>query len=416
MFLKEASSKYKVKAIIIVIVGFLTMYCSGMFGTDIINVIQNPVMEELGCTATAAVMGWSIAGYTLLFATFFFSSFIMKWGAHKFATISFAIMAIGAILVGVGFSSKSVTVIAIGGLLLRNFAVALQTCMFQMVAGWFNKTRGFVLGLLGAAFALDNSTSSTGLTMLYNNLGFGGMIAVATGVMVVIGLVTLIFLRNTPEECGLTVDGIKSEEIHAETENSAAVTQTASKWTLKRFLTTKESWYLGITIGVFNVTLTGVVTQFFNSMTAMGVEQSNSMKYMIVFGLLGIVMSPIYGKIVDKFGAPKTGVVAAVLYALSVAGFCFNIPILGALGLTFFVGAPILQPAITIHIYGVKEYQAVNRFSSVVIGIIGACAVPFMTVIYDLTGAYSLAYQILLVLNIVALICMLLCKKSYANE
>lgn len=75
------------------------------------------------------------------------------------------------------------------------------------------------------------------------------------------------------------------------------------------------------------------------------------------------------------------------------------------MGLTFFVGAPILQPAITIHIYGVKEYQAVNRFSSILIGIIGACAVPFMTVIYDLTGAYTLAYQILLVLNIVALIC-----------
>ena len=415
MFLKGASSKYKAKAIIIIIVGFLTMYCSGMFGTDIINVIQNPIMEELGCSATAAVMGWSIAGYTLLFATFFFSSFIMKWGAHKFATISFAIMAIGAILVGVGFGSKSVVIISIGGLLLRNFAVALQTCMFQLVAGWFNKTRGFVLGILGAAFALDNSTSSTGLTMLYKNLGFGGMIAVATSVMVVIGLVTLIFLRNTPEECGLTIDGVESDEVAGKAENSEG-DHFASNWTLKRFLMTKESWFLGITIGVFNLTLTGVVTQFFNSMTAMGVEQSACMGYMVVFGLLGIVMSPIYGKIVDKFGAPKTGVIAAVLYALSVAGFCFNIPILGALGLTFFVGAPILQPALTIHIYGAKEYQAVNRFSSVVISIIGAFAVPFMTVIYDLTGAYSLAYQILLVLNIIALICMLLCKKSYANE
>lgn len=101
-------------------------------------------------------------------------------------------------------------------------------------------------------FALDNSTSSTGLTMLYNNLGFGGMIAVATGVMVAIGLVTLIFLRNTPEECGLTVDGIESEETHAETENATEVSKAPSRWTLKRFLTTKESWYLGITIGVFS--------------------------------------------------------------------------------------------------------------------------------------------------------------------
>lgn len=412
MFLKGASPKYKAKAIMVVIVGFLTMYCSGMFGTDIINVIQNPIMEQLGCSATAAVMGWSIAGYTLLIATFFFSTFIMKWGPHKFATISFAIMAIGAVCVGLGFAGKSVVIIAIGGLLLRNFAVALQTCMFQLVAGWFNKTRGFVLGLLGAAFALDNSTSSTGLTLLYTNLGFGGMIAVATIVMVVIGLITLIFLRNTPEEWGLTMDGVADE---AATENSAPAAM-ESKWTLKRFLMTKESWFLAITIGVFNITLTGVVTQFFNSLISMGVEQSMCMTYMVVFGLLGIVMSPVYGKIVDKFGAPVTGVICAFLYALSVAGFCFSIPILGALGLTFFVGAPILQPALTIHIFGVKEYQAVNRFSSVIISIIAACAVPFMTVIYDLTGGYSLAYQILLVLNIIALVCMLLCKTTYAEE
>lgn len=412
MFLKEASPKYKVKALIIVIVGFLTMYCTGMFGSDIINVIQNPIMEELGCSATAAVMGWSIAGYTLLFATFFFSTFIMKWGPHKFATFSFAVMIVGSILVGVGFGSKSIIIISLGGLLLRNFSVALQTSMFQLVAEWFSKTRGTILGVLGAAFALDSSTSSTGLTLLYNKVGFGGMITVATVIMVVIGTVTLLFVRSTPEECGLTIDGVAAEAIPEE----VSVSATESKWTLKRFLTTKESWLLGLTIGIFNVTLTAVVTQFFNSMMAMGVEQSKCMTYMVIFGLLGIVMSTIYGRLVDKIGAPKTGVVAAILYAVSVAGFCFHIPLLGAIGLTVFVGAPVLQPALTIHIFGVDEYQAVNRFSAVVIGLIGASAIPFMTIIYDLTGGYTLAYQILLVLNIIALICMLLCKKSYANE
>lgn len=148
MFVKGASSKYKIKAIILIVIGFVTMYCTGMFGSDIINVIQNPIMEHLGCSATSAVLGWSIAGYTLLVATYFFSTIIMKWGPHKFATLCLVIMAAGAALVGVGYSMKSVIIIAIGGILLRNFAVALQTCTFQVVAGWFNKTRGFVFGIL----------------------------------------------------------------------------------------------------------------------------------------------------------------------------------------------------------------------------------------------------------------------------
>ena len=47
MFVEGASAKYKIKAMIIVVIGFVTMYCTGMFGTDIINVIQNPIMENL---------------------------------------------------------------------------------------------------------------------------------------------------------------------------------------------------------------------------------------------------------------------------------------------------------------------------------------------------------------------------------
>lgn len=90
--------------------------------------------------------------------------------------------------------------------------------VFQVVARWFAKTRGLVLGLLGAAFALDNSTSSTGLTFLYNGLGFTGMMIVSASIMAVIGVLTFLFVRTTPEEVGLTVDGIA--------ENDAAAGQT----------------------------------------------------------------------------------------------------------------------------------------------------------------------------------------------
>lgn len=414
MFVKGASSKYKIKAIVLIVIGFVTMYCTGMFGTDIINVIQNPIMEHLGCSATSAVLGWSIAGYTLLVATYFFSTIIMKWGPHKFATLCLAIMAAGAALVGVGYSMKSVVIIAVGGILLRNFAVALQTCTFQVVAGWFNKTRGFVFGILGASFALDNSTSSTGLTLLYNKLGFTGMITVGTILMVVIGILTFLFVRNTPEDCGLTMDGIETEEKPEKSEPAPGEFQ--SDWTLGKLLSKKESWCVALTIGVFNMTLTCVVTQFFNSLMSMGVETADCMKYMMIFGILGIVMSPIYGKMVDKLGAPKTGMVAAALYAVSVAGFCFHVPLLGALGLTVFVGAPILQPALTIHVFGAKEYQATNRYLAVIVNLIGACAVPFMTVLYDMTGGYALAYNILLVMNIVAFALMLICRKTYAED
>ena len=389
------------------------MYCTGMFGTDIINVIQNPIMEKLGCSATQATLGWSIGGYTVIALAFVFSTVIMKKGVRGFSTFCFAVMAVGAALVAVGYNSNSVPVIAVGGFLLRNFLQALQLCVFQVIARWFNRTRGFILGIIGASFALDNSTSSTGLTLLLEKLGFTGMITVGVVIMLVLGVLAFLFIRTTPEEAGLTVDGLPENK---NTDKDHSHDDHGSKWTLGSLLKIRESWCIMIGIGIFNMTLTAVITQFFNSLMGMGLEMGTCMRYMLIFGLLGILMSTVYGKLVDVLSAPKAGVIVAALYALSVAGFCFHVPLLAAMGLTFFVGAPVLQPALTMHVFGGREYQATNRYLAIIVNLIGACGLPFMTIISDATGSYTLAYYILLALNLLVLVLMLLCRKTYAKD
>lgn len=409
MFEKYASKGFKIRALIILILGFITMYCSGMFGTDIINVVQNPITEKLGCSTTSAVLGWTVGGYTVIFVAFIFSTIIMKRGVHGFASLAFIVMGIGAILVSVGYSMNSLALITIGGFLLKNFLQALQLSIFQVIARWFEKSRGFVLGLMGAAFALDNSTSSTGLTFLYGNLGFNGMMMIVAVVMFLMGVLSFIFIRTTPEEFGLTVDGLPQEkEVHTE-----SPMEFQSKWNLKTLLSLKESWSILIGIGVFNLTLSAVISQFFNSLLHMNVSMNLCMTYMLIFGLLGIVISPVFGKLIDKMGAPKAGIVISFLYCISVAGFCFQIPLLAACSIAFFVGAPIIQPALTMHVFGGPEYPAVNRYLSIGSNLIGACGIPLMTVLYDTTGSYHIAYYLLLALNILVLILMSICKNTY---
>lgn len=414
MFEKNASPVFKARASIILVIGFITMYCSSMFGTDIINVIQNPIMEMLGCSATEAVIGWTVGGYTVIFIAFIFSTIIMKKGVRQLSAVSFGIMAIGALLVGIGYNIKSIVIIAVGGFLLKNFLLALQLCVFQIIARWFLKTRGLILGIMGAAFALDNSTSSTGLTFLYKSLGFTGMMTIAAAILFMMGLLSFIFVRTAPEEIGLTVDGIESKKI--DNNQEGAHSHLRSKWTFSRLIRIKESWSIMIGFGIFNMTLTAVISQFFNSLMGMGVNMNNCMTYMLVFGLLGIVASPIYGKLVDKVGAVKTSTILALLYCVAITGFCFNIPIMAALGLTFFVGSPVLQPALTMHVFGGREYQATNRYLSIVVNLLSACGIPFMTISADMTGSYSIAYTILLALNIIVLILMLTCRRTYIED
>lgn len=246
------------------------------------------------------------------------------------------------------------------------------------------------------------------------------------------------FVRTRPQECGLTVDGLPKEnaktqekaeeaekaEIQARDGGNAAKAQARdgsnaahqSRWTLGKLIRIKESWCIMIGIGIFNMTLTAVVTQFFNSLMGMGLKMGTCMTYMVIFGLLGIVTAPIFGKLVDSIGAHMTGVLLALLFVLTVCGFAFHISLLAAAGLAFFVGTPILQPALTMSIFGGAEYQATTRYFSIVINLIAACGIPFMTIFLDLTGSHQMAYYVLLVMNVIALLLMAICNKTYVEE
>ncbi len=416
MFAKNADPKFKTRALIVVLIGFITMYCTGCFGSDIINVIQEPLAERLGISATQAVLGWTIGGYSVIAIAFIWSTIIMKKGVRQFGTICFFVMAVGAILVSFGYTAKNSALIIVGGFLLKNFLMALQLCVFEVVARWFAMTRGTMLGIMGASFALDNATSSTALSFLYNGLGFSGMMIVAAVILAVMGVLTFLFVRTAPSEIGLSVDGLP-EESH----QNAGHEEHKSKWTLGKLLRVKESWCIMLGCGIWNMTLSAVITQFFGSVMGAGYDMGFAMMLMVVFGLLGIVMSPIYGKIVDKLGAPASGIVCAALYLVSIIGFAFSSSgsivfiILAALGLTFFVGAPVLQPALTMHVFGPQEYQATNRYLNIVVNLIAACGLPFMTIFYDTTGSYQMAYYTLLVLNVIVLVLMLSCRRTYTD-
>lgn len=67
-------------------------------------------------------------------------------------------------------------------------------------------------------------------------------------------------------------------------------------------------------------------------------------------------------------------------------------------------------------IFGGAEYQATTRYFSIVINLIAACGIPFMTIFLDLTGSHQMAYYVLLVMNVIALLLMAICNKTYVEE
>lgn len=300
MFEKNASKEYKRFAFGIIVVGFFAMYFSSCLVTDALNILQPAFIAKFGWTYSDISLPITIGGYALIVISFLYSTIMIKNGTRLFGTISFAATAIGTFLVGISYNlPDSAYMVFFAGIFITKLATyGIQMLCFQLCATWFNKSRGRVLGIVTIAAPLNSATSTTLLTLGQNALGFQFTYFIVGAILVAATVLTFIFAVTTPEEKGLTVDGlldgVKKEE--------NTVTRQKPRLTMKDILTNPNTWRLTITFGIFSGTIGPVMGFFISRMNEVNVATPTALTILTFASLLGIVLSYVYGWIDDKVG------------------------------------------------------------------------------------------------------------------
>lgn len=118
------------------------------------------------------------------------------------------------------FSSASgaVTWLTFGLILLGYFGVrfsgqgVLTSSSRNVLLAWFDRRRGMVTGARSVVVTLGFSLAPPLLAYLISSFGWrGALLIMAAVVGIGFSLLALVFVRNTPESCGLNVDGHKGE-------------------------------------------------------------------------------------------------------------------------------------------------------------------------------------------------------------
>ena len=194
-----------------------------------------------------------------------------------------------------------------------------------LVATWFPKKKGVVMGYttMGHNFASAFYVQLVAILIApmmagTENIGenfSGGIIPIGIA-SIILGILGMIFIRNTPQERGLNPDNV-SDEVYKNEYDTADEVDGDGGWTTGKLLATKELWLAAITTGAFQICSVGVMSQLVIRNTQLGFTQQQAMNVMTILALGGVVGSWLIGIIDDKIGTKKTMVGFGVWYAIA---------------------------------------------------------------------------------------------------
>ena len=283
----------------------------------VLPVISEQFGWDVGFLRTAA--GWG--AMAVVVGNFIFGTVSKRKGPRLANTVSLILGAL-ALLLYAWTSSLPVFVAAI--LLLGTFGGGWYlSSNTAMTANWWPTKKGVVLGITTMGIVLVDLVWIPFIPNAFAAFGVGPTLtAVAIG-MVIVAVIGAIFTRDTPEEAGEYPDGDaeNAEDIRAVAE---AMRTYESPFTIKKVFAIKETWTLGIGMGLMRMVNLAFVASLVPRLLSVGYAYDLTLKVLAVGGVVGLIGSYIVGVLDQKLGTKK----ATFIYAGIFLGFlilaCFH--------------------------------------------------------------------------------------------
>ena len=384
---------------------------------DQINIIQAFITEQGGgWNATQTQMPMMVGNFVCIILTFLYGTFFIKFGVKKPLIIVMVITAIATLGIVAangldcngGAASGNYGLFFISLFIVRCGCMILQMAGFMLVANWFIRYRGQIMGIITIGSPLF-SVIGTSVMTTFISKKLGGdyrpfYVAIAV-LIVVICIIVAFGIKDTPEEAGLYPDG-SDHAPKSETNDEVQLT-------VGQVLKQKKAWQLIISYGAFQFIINACMGSMAVRYITLGGPEVwlKAVVYLSMGAILGIPMSYVFGFLDDKFGSVKASIVLGLCEFIPVLALMFqpmggSVPMMIAWGFGVACmtgGVPTMHPCITSYAYGRREYQSANRII-MAIQLIPSAVAAMMMVTLIKAGKGTLAYGILLVIVVIGLV------------
>jgi MFS transporter, OFA family, oxalate/formate antiporter len=350
--------------------------------------------------------GWSRASLSGAFSMYAFGYSVFGFPAGRL-TDRFgprAVIATGGVFLGAAFAGMALVTrlwqpyLLYGGLAAIGMGTAYVPCNSTVVK-WFVRRRGLAVGIASSGGSAGTFVLPLLAQYLVGALGWrGAYVVFGVGTLVLLNVVARM-MRRDPESLGLAPDG-EATSVMARVDGDA--------WPLARAARTRAFWLLA---GVFSTTWLGVFIPLVHLVPLtrdLGFSPGLAASMVSALGVAAVAGRLAMGGISDRIGRRAGVAIGVVLQALAFLLYA------GAERLTVLYVATIvfgfsygtistLFPALVGDFFGRAQSGALVGFLFALSGSMAAWGPLAAGLVYDATGAYTLAFLAAAGLNLVAL-------------
>ena len=358
------------------------------------GVFTNPIIEEFGWSLTEVSLAFSLSLIAMCVAMPVVGPLVDRYGAKT--VIVPAILVLGLSLASLSILPDSllyfycvyiVAGIAGGGSSTMPYS--------KVVSHWFDRQRGLALALAAMGAGLGSLIMPPLAQALINGLGWRNAYLVIGATVVVVTIpVVVLWLKERPEDLGLTMDGKSTSEEREIALGTAGTSATAPGLTGPEALGTGVFWLLSAAYFLVSSTVMAALIHLAPLLTDRGFSPEMAALVVAVLGGASLIGGVSSGYLLDRFFAAvvvtgfflSAAIGLLLLWGLEAGGLPFVAAVL--IGLSMGATGEII-PYLTGRYFGLRAFGQIYGYGLISFTLGGVVGPPLMGMAFDATQSYS---------------------------
>jgi len=398
-----------------------------VFG-PVLGVFILPMQQELGWSRATLSLGFTIGSITGTITTFIIGSLLDRYGA-RIIVVSTGIVITGAML-GLAMMDQPWQFWVLFGMGRGAALAGIQVGTSVAIANWFIRKRGRAIAIKGMGLRIGQATFPLIIfAIMAASTWRNAYLALAGLTFVCIVLPSALYIRRRPEDMGLHPDGMAPEAVPPDgTSGTSKPTRGRQQgyeetWTVAEARKTRALWFLILFLLLAPFALGSINLHMVANFQDKGIPAGLAVSVLSIFAAVSSVTVLPWGFLLERVHVRYAAMLMCVFQGVAcvIIIVARTFPMAVVFGLVYGIGQAgwaVILNLIIADYFGRRHAGAIRGFTSP-FRLLGPFGPVFTGYVRDITGSYTLAFQILTGAFVIMFMLLLLAvppKKGLSTE